>query len=322
MPNTNGKEKQMENLIISFNVVLPLFLCMALGYFLKWLKMYDDAALKTMNKLVFKVFLPIYLFKSVFSSNLSEALDAKLITFSVCGILVWFALLMLVIPRLEKENEKRGVMIQGMFRSNFVLFGLPVAISLCGEENIGPTSLMMGIMVPIFNVLAVITLETFRGGKPSLKKMAKGIITNPLIIASVLGVTCYLLDVKLPSAVDKTITDLGRVATPLALVALGGEFKFHKVKGNLSQLIIAVAGKLIVSPLLMVTAGVFLGFRNEMLVPVLLMYGAPTAVSSYTMAQQMGGDGELAGEIVVFATGLSILTIFLWVFALKQFGFV
>ena len=118
----------------------------------------------------------------------------------------------------------------------------------------------------------------------------------------------------------KTVTDLGRVATPLALVALGGEFKFHKVKGNLKQLIVAVAGKLIVSPLLMVTIGVFLGFRNEMLVPVLLMFGAPTAVSSYTMAQQMGGDGELAGEIVVFATAFSIVTIFLWVFALKQLG--
>lgn len=312
----------MENLVISFNVVLPLFLCMALGYFLKWLKMYDDAALKTMNRLVFKVFLPIYLFKSVYSTDLSAALNGKLILFSVVGIVVWFALLMLVIPRLEKENEKRGVMIQGMFRSNFVLFGLPVAISLCGEENIGPTSLMMGIMVPIFNVLAVITLETFRGGKPSLKKMGKGIITNPLIIASVLGVVFYLLGIELPTAVEKTVTDLGRVATPLALVALGGEFKLHRVKGNLKQLIIAVAGKLVISPLIMVTIGVFLGFRNQMLVPVLLMYGAPTAVSSYTMAQQMGGDGELAGEIVVFATGLSILTIFLWVFTLKQFGFV
>ena len=322
MPNTDGKEKQMENLIISFNVVLPLFLCMALGYFLKWLKMYDDAALKTMNKLVFKVFLPIYLFKSVYSSDLSAAINGKLILFSVVAILVWFMLLMLVIPCLEKTNEKRGVMIQGMFRSNFVLFGLPVAISLCGEENIGPTSLMMGIMVPIFNVLAVITLEAFRGGKPSAKKIVTGIVTNPLIIASLLGVILYLSGLTLPTAVEKTVTDLGRVATPLALVALGGEFKFHKVKGNLKQLIVAVAGKLIVSPLLMVTIGVFLGFRNEMLVPVLLMFGAPTAVSSYTMAQQMGGDGELAGEIVVFATAFSIVTIFLWVFALKQLGLV
>lgn len=312
----------MENLIISFNVVLPLFLCMALGYFLKWIKLYDDATLKTINKLVFKVFLPIYLFRSIYTTDLSAVFNPKLILFAVLGILAWFVILMLVVPRIEKEDSKRGVMVQAMFRSNFVLYGLPVAVSLCGEENIGATSLMIGIVVPIFNVLAVITLETFRGGKPSVAKMAKGIATNPLIIASVIGIAFYFLNIKLPTAVEKTVTDLGRVATPLALVALGGEFKFHKVKGNLKQLIISVFGKLVISPLAIVTAGIVLGFRDEMLVPILLMSGAPAAVSSYTMAQQMGGDGELAGEIVVFTTGLSILTIFLWVFGLKQLGFI
>lgn len=312
----------MENLIISFNVVLPLFLCMALGYFLKWIKLYDDATLKTINKLVFKVFLPIYLFRSIYTTDLSAVFNPKLILFAVLGILAWFVILMLVVPRIEKEDAKRGVMVQAMFRSNFVLYGLPVAVSLCGEENIGATSLMIGIVVPIFNILAVITLETFRGGKPSVAKMAKGIATNPLIIASVIGIAFYFLNIKLPTAVEKTVTDLGRVATPLALVALGGEFKFHKVKGNLRQLIIAVSGKLVISPLAIVAAGIVLGFRDEMLVPILLMSGAPAAVSSYTMAQQMGGDGELAGEIVVFTTALSILTIFLWVFGLKQLGFI
>ncbi|MBQ7942502.1 MAG: AEC family transporter [Lachnospiraceae bacterium] len=312
----------MENLIISFNVVLPLFLCMALGYFLKRIKLYDDATLKTINKLVFKVFLPIYLFKSVYSTDLSAAFNGKLILFAVIGLVAWFLLLMLIVPMMEKENSKRGVMVQAMFRSNFVLYGLPVATSLCGEENIGATSLLIGIVVPIFNVLAVITLETFRGGKPSVKKMAKGIATNPLIIASVIGIAFYFLNIKLPSAVEKTVTDLSRVATPLALVALGGEFKFSKIKGNLRQLIISVIGKLVVSPLIIVAVGIMLGFRDETLVPVLLMSGAPAAVSSYTMAQQMGGDGELAGEIVIFTTGISILTIFLWVFGLKQLGFI
>ena len=126
----------------------------------------------------------------------------------------------------------------------------------------------------------------------------------------------------LPYAIEKTVIDFGKVATPLALMALGGEFKFSKVKGDIKQLMVSVAGKLVISPLFMVTAGILLGFRNEILVPILLMSGAPTAVSSYTMAQQMGGDGELAGEIVVFTTAMSIVSIFLWVFVLKQFNFI
>lgn len=312
----------MENLVISLNVVLPLFLLIALGYALKRLKMYDEVTLKNINKLVFKVFLPVYLFHSIYSTDLSAVFDIKVILFAIAGLLIWFLLLMFFIPRMEKDNAKRGVMIQGMFRSNFVLFGLPVAISLCGEENIGITSLLLGIIVPIYNVLAVITLETFRGTKPSVKKIVIGIIKNPLIIASVLGVGMYLLQIELPYTIEKTVVDIGKVATPLALIALGGGFAFHKVKGDIKQLMVSVVGKLVISPLFMVTAAVLLGFRNEVLVPILLMSGAPTAVSSYTMAEQMGGDGELAGEIVVFTTGISIATIFVWVFILKQFMFI
>ncbi len=312
----------MENLIISLNVVLPLFLLIALGYALKRIKMYDTITLNTINKLVFKVFLPVYLFHSIYSTDLSAAFDIKVIAFAILGLLLWFLLVMIVVPMIEKENAKRGVMIQGMFRSNFVLFGLPVAISLCGEDKIGTTSLLLGIIVPIYNVLAVITLETFRGGKPSVKKIITGIIKNPLIIASVLGVVMYLLKLDLPYAIEKTVVDVGKVATPLALIALGGGFEFSKVKGDMKQLMVTVAGRLVISPLFMVTAAILFGFRDEILVPILLMSGAPTAVSSYTMAQQMGGDGELAGEIVVFTTGISIVTIFLWVFVLKQFNFI
>lgn len=312
----------MENLILSLNVVLPLFFCIMLGYFLRRIKMCDQNALNIMNKLCFKVFLPIYLFNSVYTTDLSAAFNGKLILFAVCGVLALFAFYMIVFPKLEKENSKRGVMIQAAIRSNFVLFGLPVATSLCGEDKIGPTSLLIGIVVPIFNVLAVIILETFRRGKPSVKKMVKGVLTNPLIIASLLGVLLYLLDIRLPYAVQKTVTDLGRVATPLSLVALGGFFTFGKIREYWKQLTLSVFGKLVFNPLIMVTIGVLLGFRNETLVPVMIMFGSPTAVSSFSMAQQMDGDGELAAELVVFTSGFAILTIFLWIFILKQMALI
>ena len=312
----------MENLLLSFNVVLPLFLCIVLGYFLRRIGMLDPAALKCLNKLGFKVFLPIYLFNTIYATDISAAFNPRLIATGVGGLLLIYAILMLLIPRIEKENPRRGVMIQGIFRSNFALYGLPVALSLCGEANIGPTSLMIAIMVPVYNILAVITLETFRGGKPNPRKMLRGVITNPLIISSMLGVIANLIQLPVPTAVQKGLTDLGRVATPLALVTLGGEFMFRSVSAFRRQLSIVVIGKLILGALAMVAVGVMMGFRNEMLVPLLIMFGAPTAVSSFTMAQQMDGDSELAASVVVFTTALSILTIFLWVFVLKQFGLI
>ena len=312
----------MDNLILSFNVVLPIFLCILLGYFLRRIRMVDTPSLNVMNKLCFKVFLPIYLFNNIATTNLAAAFNGKLLATAYLGVTAQFVLLMILIPRLEKENPRRGVLIQAMFRSNFALFGLPLALSLCGTEKVGPTSILVGFTVPLFNILAVVSLESFRGGKPSIKKMAKGIATNPLIIASLLGIAFNLLDFTLPSAVQKSVNDLGGVATPLSLVALGGSFTVSKVKEYKKQLTIGVLGRLVFSPLIMVSAGILLGFRNELLIPLLIMSGAPTAVSSFPMAQQMDGDGELAAGLVVFTSGLAILSMFLWIFVLKQIGMI
>lgn len=312
----------MENLILSFNVVLPLFLNIALGYALRCLHMLDEATQKNLNKLVFKVFLPIYVFNNIYTTDMGMAFHPGLTALVAGGILAVFLFLMVFIPRIEKENAKRGVMIQAIFRSNYALFGLPVAISLCGEANVGPTSLLVSVVVPMFNILAVVCLEAFRGGKPDLRKMLKGIVTNPLIIGSVLGIAMNLLNLPLPTGVHKSITDLGRIATPLALVALGAGFQFGRIRGYTRQLLICISGKLVFVPLALVTLAALLGFREELLVPILVLFGSPVATSSYTMAELMGGDGTLAGSLVVLTTALSILTMFLFIFALKQLGLV
>ena len=289
----------MENLVLSFQVVLPLFLNIALGYFLRCIGLIEEATQKSMNRLCFRVFLPIYLFSSVYSTNLTAVFDPGLIAFAVGGVVAVFLIMMLLIPRIEADNAKRGVMVQAVFRSNFVLFGLPVVTSLCGEDHIGPTSLLIGFVVPVFNVLAVVCLEYFRGGKPDVRKMLRGIASNPLIIASVLG-----------------------IAMNLPLVVLGAGFQFGSIRGSTRQLALCIPLKLVVVPLVMLTLGTLLGYRGDTLVPILAIFGAPIAVSSYTMAEQMDGDGTLAASLVVLTTAFSILTMFLFIFALKQLGLV
>ncbi|MBR4039071.1 MAG: AEC family transporter [Clostridia bacterium] len=312
----------MDNLILSFNVVLPLFISIALGYSLRCMHMLEGDTQKNLNKLCFKVFLPIYVFGNIYTTDIASAFNPALVAIAVGGIIGIFLLMMLLIPRMETDNARRGVMVQAIFRSNFVLFGMPVAASLCGEENIGPTSLLIGFVVPLFNVLAVICLEAFRGGKPDIKRTLRGIAVNPLIIASVLGIAMNLLGVPLPAGVKKSVTDLGKIATPLSLITLGAGFEFRRLQGYVRQLIICISGKLIISPLIMVSLAAALGMRGEMLVPVLALFGSPIAVSSYTMAEQMDGDGPLAASLVVLTAAFSILTMFLFIFVLKQLGLV
>ena len=309
----------MENLILSFNIVLPIFLILSLGYILKKLKILDELTTKNMNSVNFKVFLPLLLFYNVYKTDLSIVFNPKLLIFSIISVILVFLLLFIIIPLLEKDNRKRGVIIQGIFRSNFVIFGVPVCEALFGQNATGVASMLIAVVVPLFNFLAVICLEIYRGGNINFKKIIKGIITNPLIIASIIGLFFIYFKIKLPTPIEKTINDISKIATPLAFILLGSSFTFSAFSVYIKQLSITILGKLIIVPGIVLYIAALLGFRNIELTCLLSVFASPTAVSSYTMAEQMDGDSILAGQIVVLTSIISIITVFLWIFILKQF---
>ena len=312
----------MENLILSFNVVIPLFINIMFGYFIKRIKLIDERTLKVMNNVTFKTFLPLLLFYNVYKTDLNGAINAKLMIFAPAAIFTACILATIVIMFIEKENKRRGVLIQSIFRSNFVLFGLPVVISLFGDESAGITSMIIAVIVPMFNFLAVIVLEIFRGGKINIRKIGQGIITNPLILSSMAGLSLLFLGIKLPHFLETSINDISKIATPLALIILGGSFQFSGISNNIKQIFIGVFGKLVVIPLIFVPIAIKLGFRDIELATLMIMLTAPTAVSSFTMAEQMDADGELAGQLVVFTSAISVFTIFIWIFVIKQLGYI
>ena len=311
----------MENFILSINVVLPLFIIMTLGYFLKSIKLFDNHTVKQMNTVVFKSFLPVLLFYNIYKTDLSTGFRPKLMIFSVCSIISIFLALCFIIPRIEKDNKRKGVLMQAIFRSNFVLFGLPVTISLLGEQNVGVTSLIISVIVPTFNFLAVIALEMYTDEIINYKNIIKGIIKNPLIIASLLGILMLITGIKFPSVLDKTLFDLSKVATPLALAILGASFKFSATRGCLKQIIIGVFSKLVLVPMIFIPLSILAGFRDIELATLLIMFSAPVAINSFTMADQMGADSELAGQIVVFTSILAVFTIFVWIYIVKTLGY-
>ena len=207
---------------------------------------------------------------------------------------------------------------QGLFRSNFVIFGIPITESLFGSEKVGVAALLIAVIVTLFNILSVIALETFRGGKPNFRKISIGIIKNPLIIASCLGILTLLLKIKIPTAMEKTISDVSKIATPLSLILLGASFKFDNIKKYLKQTTIAVVGKTILTPCIILPICIMFGYRGVELTTLMIIFAAPTAISSFTMAQQMDSDSDLAGQIVVFTSAFYVVTVFMLIFILKQ----
>lgn len=296
----------------AFSVLFPLFAKIALGYGIRSLKILCGKTLKEMNNVVFRVFLPTLLFSNIYKTDFSTITSFNLLWYSVLSLIVMVSFYMLLIPRLEPENAKRGVLVQGICRSNFIFFGMPMAATLYGGTSAGIASLMVGIGVPMINMLSVIILEYFRGNKPDLKNILKGIVLNPIVIGGALGLLCAIVGIKLPPSLEGVVFEIADIATPLALVILGASVTFSSVKVNRKPLIIGILNRLVVVPAVGITIAILVGYRDLELILLMAMYA---------MAQQMDGDAEPAGQIVVFTTALSLLSLFFWISLLMALGY-
>lgn len=310
----------MENLMISANAVLPMCLVMALGYGTRRLGWLRREEISTINKIAFRIFLPCLLYYNIYCSDLSGSFDPLLMAYAVGGVLLTFGLALGYTLLTEKLPERRGVLIQGMFRSNYVIMGIPVATALLGANQLGTVSILIAVIVPLFNMLAVVVLEVFRGQKPKPLHILGQIAKNPLVIGSVLGILTLVAGIRLPHILEQTIQSVSAIASPLQLFLLGAFFQFSGLKTYRRELVTVSIAKLIVSPGLFLGLGALLGFRGVAFVSLIGIFASPTAVNSFTMAQQMGGDAELAGDIVVTTSAASILTMFLWIFLFKSLG--
>ena len=269
-----------------------------------------------MNAPCFRCFLPLMVFYNIYQSDIREDFNLTVLIFAVASIFVIFFVAVWFTRKWIKTEANQSVIIQAFYWSNYVLFGMEVTRTICGESHMGMASILAAVIIPIYNVLAVILFESYGSNAGSRISILKGIITNPLIIASVLGILVKLVHFTIPLQADMIVANISRLATPLALICLGGTFAFHKVSEYRKELVTACLARLVIVPLIFLIIGILLGFRGPNLAALMVMYASPTAISSYTMAVEMKGNGELAGMIVVFTFVFSIITIFLWVFTL------
>lgn len=312
----------MDSIVFAFNGVFPILVYMTLGYLSRRLKMADVYTYTQMNSLVFKVFLPILIYINIYHSNILTMPLGGPIAYAIGATLVIFFASWALFARVEPIPRRRGVMIQAMFRSNYVLFGVPLVVSLLPDGGSGLTEILIAIVIPMYNLLAVFILQYYSKESMSLKGLVAGIFKNPLIIASILGILTLILQLDLPIIVESTLSRLGQVATPLALFVLGGQFFFSETRGYLRHLLIAVSSRLIIVPLIFISLAVLAGLRGEVLVSYLALFGGPVAVSSYTMTQQMDAEHELAGQILVYTSIFCLVTLFIFIAVMRQVGLI
>lgn len=304
---------------------MPIFLVMILGWCLRKIKFVNDEFVKIADKLVFKVALPVLVFQDIAEADLTEDFDPKFFLFCFVSTCVFFGLIWLFAEIFIKDKSLIGSFVQGSFRGSAAILGIAFAENIYGSAGMVP--MMIVASIPLFNIFSVIVLmrsanagETDR--KTLIKKTLKGIVTNPIIIGIFAGIPFALLDLQFPVIINKTMTSVASLSTPLALIAIGASFSAGAVFKNLRLTIVASTIKLILIPGIFLPLAIFFGFRGEDLVALLILTGAPTTVSSYIMAKNMGNDGNLSSGIVITTTLLSSVTLTLIIFLLKSFGYI
>ena len=317
----------MENFIFSFNTIAPIFAIVALGALLKRKRFAGNDFFVICDKLGFKICLPYLLFLDIAEASF-EDIDGRLLWFCAGFVTIMFLGAILLVPLFEKKNEDRGVMIQGMCRSNAAILGVTIAASLFGQEGSVMMAASLPVVIALYNVYSVIVLSIFAPKEAKLssselfKKVVKNIVTNPLILAVLLAVTWNLTGFTMPVFFSRSLNYLSDICVPLALLSLGASFSVQALQESAGKAIISSLVKTILIPFVGILAAYLMGFREVSIGIILVIFGGPTAISSYTMARQMKSNHVLAGEIVLISTFMSAFTLFLGIFILRLLGMI
>ena len=314
----------LQSFIVAVKAVLPFLVYLGLGYLAVAIHIADRAFMNRMNKFIFTLIFPFMTFNSIYGASRDGMPSVTLLVFAGAGILLLEGLLLLIVPRIVKENPRRGVVIQAIFRSNFALYGIPMTLSLFPDGGSMAGILLLEV-VSIFNVTSFIILELFNsesGGRVNLKALPGKLVKNPLLQGCVVGLLFFAFGWTLPEPLAKPVAALGSSATPLAMITLGGTLSFSALRKNRRVLSGVLGVRLVLLPIVSLLLAYAIGLRDVELFLVLMIAGTPIATSSYPMAANMGGDGELAGQLVFVSTVVSLATIFGFVFALSQMGLI
>lgn len=314
----------LENLGFSLNATVPVFLMMVFGWFCQKIGLLDDHTTAKLNKFTFNTTLPALLFSDLSHADFRAVWDWKFVFFCITATLLSVGIACLY-SLFHKDKTERGEIIQAAYRSSAAVLGIAFVKNIYGEATMA--ALMIAGTVPLYNIIAVTALsltspEKKGDGKKLFLDTLKGIITNPIIIGIAVGMIWSLLKIPQPVILEKSVSYLANMATPLSLIALGASFRASDAKGKLPVTLGITFIKLILFCGIFLPIAIFLGFRDEKLIAILVMLGSATTGSCFVMAKNFGHNGTVTAFSVMLTTLGSAFTLTAWLFLLKTFDYI
>jgi hypothetical protein len=314
----------IDNIIFTGNVVAPVFLLIALGYFVKRINVINENFVEITSKFVYSVSLPALVFINITEIDLSEAIDFNQIIYIYAATLFNFFIVWALSIPFIKDGKNLSVFVQGAFRSNFAIVGFAIVSKLFGSYALGKASLVLAFVLPLYNILAVIilTVPLRKERKLNLKSTVYEIMLNPLIVAVIVGLLVSYFKIIIPSVINSTVGFLSELALPLALVGIGGSLNLQNIKKAQGLAFTSSVIKVILVPLILTLGAYYFGFRGIDFGIMFVLFASPTAIVSFIMAEAMGSNSKLAGNIVLISTVASVFTIAVGIVILKELALI
>ncbi len=312
----------MDSLIYSLNATLPIFAVIFLSYLLKLRGFFPNGFIAGADKVIFKLFLPVLLFRDIAAGQITETFDLRFFLFCSISTTVYFFAIWGGATLFLRDKSMVGAFTQGAFRGSLAVLGVAFIQNIYGNAGLAP--LMIVATVPLYNIYAVLVLTVCSNepvpGQNMVRATIKGILTNPIILGILCGLPFSLLSVHFPPMLEKTLDLIATPATPLALVSIGAGFEGAKAIRKIKPTVAATLIKLVILPAIFLPLACWMGFRNQALVALLIMTGAPSTVTCYIMTKNMHGDAVLSSSIIVLTTALSALTMTAALYIMRSCG--
>ena len=316
-----------NNLIFSLNIVMPLVVLAVIGYIAKRAGLISDGFLAGGNKIIFYLAIPTTLFNSLYGVNLGDVFDPGFMAFTAIWTIASFAAIWLL-TNLALRKRHPGIIsayVNGAHRGNLAMLGLPLLFSIFGEGYYAAkVAMATAIIIPIYNIQTIILLTVHSSSQKKLNigDLLTGIIKNPPIIGTTLGLAAAFTGLALPTIAEQAINSLASLTVPLALICLGAAITFKgfdtKFKFALTSGLIKVAAL----PIITIAIARLLGFHGNDLTILMILHGTPAAVGAYVMIAEFGGDTYVAGTNVMLTTVLSAFTLSVLIFAFRAAGII
>lgn len=305
-----------------FNAIFPTFFIIALGVLAHKSGEVPESFVNEANRLIFQWLLPLYMFLSIYRADDLSGVPIHAIFYLFVFLTVTFVVVYVVLRKTNFTRPVKAVVLQSTVRTNIIIFGLSIAERLYSGEDLKLIAVSLGLLAPFANMLAVLSFELFSKDRLSVRKLIYNIFHNRIIQFALVGLLFQALSIRLPAIVLVPLNQIGGLATPIGLFALGAKLSFRIEPRSIPPVRLSLFLRNFLLPLLGIGLAMAWGFRGKELFLIMICVSSPCAISSYVMTVNYTDEGNLCSMIILLSTILSAFLIFLELLILKGFQWI